>query len=474
MAIKTKIIATIGPSSNSKAMLKKLIAAGMNVARLNFSHGTYETHGEVIGHLRSLSRTMNKPIGILLDLQGPKIRTGKLTDGKPVLLQKNHSIGITTKEIAGTSDLIATTYKNLPEDVKVGDSILLDDGLIALTVLSKTDDTVECRILNSGILKENKGINLPGVTVSAPSMTPKDRQDVNFGLQNQVDYFALSFIRTADDLLQIKRAIQRQGGDTPVIAKIEKPEAVKNIDEILNVADGIMVARGDLGVEMNPEQVPTIQKQIIHAANHANKPVITATQMLESMCGSPIPTRAEASDVANAIFDGTGAVMLSGETASGRYPVEAVNMMARIAANAESSPFMPYNLQYSKNEENPVPQAVAQSAVNILQEINAKGLLVFSVSGSTVKLISRNRPGKPVYAFTPSLKIYNRLSLIWGITPLYIPSIEDVQRLIKASENILIGKDLIKADDLVVIAIGLGFKEGSTNVIKIHRVGHED
>jgi pyruvate kinase len=289
-----------------------------------------------------------------------------------------------------------------------------------------------------------------------------------------VDYFALSFVRTAEDLLHIKKMIRQQGGDTPVIAKIEKPEAVKNIHEILIEADGIMVARGDLGVEMSPEQVPTIQKQLIHAANHANKPVITATQMLESMCSNPIPTRAEASDVANAIFDGTGAVMLSGETASGKYPVEAVGMMARIAANAENSPFMKYNLKYPKNPVDPVSHAVAQSAVNILHEINAKGILVFSVSGSTAKLISRKRPSMPVFAFTPDARVYKRLAMIWGITPLYLPSIEDVQRLIKASENILIGKGLLKPDDLTVIAIGLGFKEGSTNVIKIHRVGQED
>jgi pyruvate kinase len=474
MPIKTKIIATIGPSSNTKPMLKKLIDAGMNVARLNFSHGSYETHGEVINCLRSLSRTMNRPIGILLDLQGPKIRTAKLKDGGPVFLQMNNTVSITTKNIPGTAGLIATTYKNLPQDVNSGDTILLDDGLIELNVLSKTEDTVQCKIISGGFLKENKGINLPGVAVSAPSMTPKDKRDVNFGLKNNVDYFALSFVRTAEDLLHIKKMIKQQGCDTPVIAKIEKPEAVKNIHSILGVADGIMVARGDLGVEMNPEQVPTIQKQLIRAANYANKPVITATQMLESMCGSPIPTRAEASDVANAIFDGTGAVMLSGETASGSYPLEAVAMMTRIAATAETSPFMKYNLQYPKNPVDPVSHAVSQSAVNILHELSAKGILVFSVSGSTAKLISRKRPGMPVYVFTPNMKVYNRLALIWGIIPLYLPNIADVKRLIKASENILVEKGLLKADDLVVIAVGLGFKEGSTNVIKIHRVGHED
>jgi pyruvate kinase len=474
MPNKTKIVATIGPASDTKSMLKRLIAAGMNVARLNFSHGSYETHGTVIGHLRSLSRTLNIPVSILIDLQGPKIRTGKLKSGEPVFLKTGDTVSITTKNISGTAESIATTYPYLPKDVKTGDTILLDDGLITLQALSKTGDTVQCLIINGGILKEHKGINLPGVTISAPSMTAKDERDVNFGLKNNVDYFALSFVRSAEDLLKIKRIIKRQGGDTPVIAKIEKPEAVENINEILEAADGVMVARGDLGVEMRPEYVPTIQKQIILAANHANKPVITATQMLETMCTNPIPTRAEASDVANAIFDGTGAVMLSGETASGSYPVESVAMMAKIAANAEQSPFMKYRLQYPKHKDNPVPQAIAQSTVNICHEVNAKGVLIFSVSGSTAKLISRDRPGKPVYAFTPSLKIYHRLALIWGITPLYLPNIDDVQRLIKAGENILIQKKFVQDGDLLVIAVGLGFKEGSTNVIKIHRVGHED
>jgi pyruvate kinase len=474
MPNKTKIVATIGPATSTKPMLKKLISAGMNVARLNFSHGTYETHGAVIGHVRSLSRTMSTPISILIDLQGPKIRTGKLQSGAPVFLKAGDAVGITTRPVDGTAELITTTYTDLPGDVKTGDTILLDDGLIRLQVLSKTDDTVQCRIINGGVLKENKGINLPQVRISAPSMTAKDNRDVNFGLKNNVDYFALSFVRSAEDLLEIKHTIRKQGASTPVIAKIEKPEAVEKIAEILEVADGVMVARGDLGVEMQPEQIPTIQKQIILAANHANKPVITATQMLETMCNNPIPTRAEASDVANAIFDGTGAVMLSAETASGKYPIESVSMMTKIAARAEQSPFMKYRLQYPKNKENSIAQAIAQSTVNICHEVNAKGVLIFTVSGSSAKLISRDRPGKPVYAFTPSLHIYHQMALIWGITPLYLPNMGDVQRLIQASENILIQKKLIQYDDLLVIAIGLGFTEGSTNVIKIHRVGHED
>ncbi|MCP4688751.1 MAG: pyruvate kinase [Desulfobacterales bacterium] len=497
--IKTKIIATVGPSSNKKAMLKKLIESGMNVARLNFSHGSSEEHAEVIKRIRSISRVMNRPVGILLDLQGPKIRTGKLKNGEPVVLEEGGTFKITPKKIEGSAEMVSTTYKKLTEDVKKGDKILLDDGLIELRVMSKYKGVVKCQVVNGGILKESKGINLPGVNVSAPSLTEKDRRDLNFGIQNKVDYFALSFVRTADDLKKIKGIIKRQGSDIPVIAKIEKPEAVENLDSILEAADAIMVARGDLGVEMNPEYVPHIQKHIINAAIKQNKLVITATQMLESMINNPIPTRAEASDVANAIFDGTDAVMLSGETAAGRYPVEAVRMMAKIARQAEGSPFMKYNLQHGEDRSGEersrdersgdkrsgdersgegrsglVARAVARSAVSILHELNAKGIVVFSVSGSTSKLVSRQRPVAPVYVFTPRMEVYNRLSLVWGVTPLYISDIEDAKRLVKASENILVNKKIAKKNQLIIIVIGLGLREGSTNVIKIHRIGRED
>jgi pyruvate kinase len=472
--IKTKIVATIGPASNTRPVLEKLIQAGMNVARLNFSHGSYEQHGEVIKTIRSLSRTMNKPIGILLDLQGPKIRTGTLKNGEPVELKNGDTIRITTDKVEGTAEKVSTTYTKLPGDVKKGDKILIDDGLIELKVLFKRKETIACEIVNGGILKEHKGINLPGVDVSAPSLTEKDRRDLNFGIKVGVDYFALSFVRKAEDLRHIKRIIKRQGHSTPVVAKIEKPEALDNLDDILEATDAIMVARGDLGVELNPEQVPCVQKKIIAAAIRANKPVITATQMLESMSVNPIPTRAEASDVANAIFDGTDAVMLSGETASGKYPVRAVKMMAKIATQAENSEFMKFNLQHEKDPADRVPHAVARSAVNILHELRAKGIVVFSASGSTAKLISKKRPSKPVYAFTPSLQIYHRLSLIWGLTPLYIANIDNTKRLIQASEHILVDKQIATTDDLIIIVIGFGLKKGSTNVIKIHRVGHDD
>jgi len=474
VANKTKIIATIGPSSRGKAVLRKLILAGMNVARLNFSYGTQEEHGGVISTIRSLSKEMKIPVGILLDLQGPKIRTGALKGGKPIPLKRNSTINITSRNVAGTPETISTSYRRLTRDVDKGDRILLDDGLIELRVLSKNRDTVTCKIITGGLLKEHKGINLPGVRVSAPSLTQKDRKDLLFGIKAGADYFALSFVRSADDLRHIKAVIKKQGSDIPVIAKIERPDAVKNLGDILKVSDGIMVARGDLGVEMRPEQVPAIQKDIIHRTIQANKPVITATQMLETMTGNPIPTRAEASDVANAIYDGTDAVMLSAETASGRYPVKAVQMMAKIASEVEKSPFMRYNLQYERDRGPLVPMAVAESSVNIIHETGAKAIIVFSVSGKTSKLISRQRPSRPIYSFAPSRRIYDRLSLVWGITPLLIPAINDTRRLIEAGERIVVKKRFARKNDLVIIVTGLALKSGSTNVIKIHRIGKED
>jgi len=474
MSNKTKIIATIGPSSNSKPVLKKLISSGMNVARLNFSHGTYKDHEKVINSIRALSKEMGKPVGILLDLQGPKIRTDTLKNGKPVLLKKNKTIQITSKKVSGDADIVSTTYKNLPKDVKKGDKILIDDGLIELKVLSKTKNTVTCKIIRGGRLKEHKGINLPGVKVSAPSLTEKDRKDLLFGIKKGVDFFALSFVRDANDLKRIKSILKKHKSDIPVIAKIEKPEAVDNLDEILKFADCIMVARGDLGVELRPEMVPKIQKQIIQKTIYSNKPVITATQMLETMTNNPIPTRAEASDVANAIYDGTDAIMLSGETAIGRYPEKTVRMMAKIASETESSPFMKYNIQYRKDPRDLVTHAVAQACVNILHEVNAKAIVTFSITGKTSKLISKQRPSNPVYAFSPLRKIYNRLSLVWGVTPLLIPPINDTKRIIEAGEKIIVSNKFAKNNDLMIIVTGLALKTGSTNLIKIHTIGKED
>ncbi len=474
MTTKTKIIATIGPASNNKTILKRMISAGMNVARLNFSHGSYEQHLEVIQTIRQLSEETQKPTGILLDLQGPKIRTGTLKNGAPVLLKNKSTFKITSRKVTGTDSLVSTTYTKLPGDVKKGDTILIDDGLIELKVTSKSKDTVSTIVIVGGMLKEHKGINLPGVYVSAPSLTTKDIKDLKYGIKVGVDYFALSFVRSAADLRHIKSIIKKQKSDIPVIAKIEKPEAIQNIDEIIEAADGIMVARGDLGVELRPELVPNIQKQIITKSMIANKLVITATQMLETMCTNAIPTRAEASDVANAIFDGTDAVMLSGETASGKYPVKAVQMMKRIATQAENSPFMKYNIQYEKDERNLVVHAVSQSAVNIHHEVNAKAIFSFSVSAKTSKLISKQRPASPIYAFSPSRSIYNRMSLVWGITPILITPIHDAMKLIAEGEKVVLAKKYVKKNDLVIIVTGLALTKGSTNLIKLHTIGRID
>ena len=471
MELKTKIVATIGPASRDRATLEKLIDAGVNVARLNFSHGSYENHVEVINTLRSISRTKSVSVGVLLDLQGPKIRVGKLENGEPVQLKTGATFTLTTQPMAGNHECASTTYTQLPQDVTENDMIYLDDGLIRLKVVAVKEQRVECTVVTGGLLNEHKGINLPGVSVSAPSLTEKDKRDVDFGIKNHVDYFALSFVRRAEDLMDMKALLRRRGSAIPVIAKIEKPEAIDNLEGILKQTDGVMVARGDLGVEMEPELVPTIQKHIIARCRQKNKPVITATQMLETMSFNPIPTGAEASDVANAIFDGTDAVMLSGETASGKYPCEAVEMMDKIARNSESSPFMAYNVQYPSDPSDPITHAVAQSAVNILHEIEATCIVSFSMSGGSSKQISKQRPLKPVYTFTSRKDTYNRLSLFWGITPMYIPKINDVQRLITSSENLLINKGFVKKGDLVVLVIGTGLKQGSTNMIKIHHVG---
>jgi len=474
MKNKTKIICTIGPASANTSTLRRMISAGMNVARLNFSHGTYDEHLAVIRSIRALSEEMDRPVGILQDLQGPKIRTGELKDGKPVVLKPKATFKITTKPVSGTAEMVSTTYDHLPSDVKSGDTILIDDGLIELKVTSTTAGTVTTTVMIGGQLKEHKGINLPGVKVSAPSLTPKDIRDLEFGIKSGVDYFALSFVRSAKDLDQIKSIIKRKKANIPVIAKIEKPEAVENIDEIIEAADGIMVARGDLGVELRPELVPNIQKQIIRKCMISNRLVITATQMLETMCHNSIPTRAEASDVANAIFDGTDAVMLSGETASGKYPVKAVQMMRRIATQAESSPFIRYNIQYEKDVKNLVVHAISQSAVNIHNEVNARAIFAFSVSGKTSKLISKQRPSSPIYAFSPSRAIYNRMSLIWGVYPLLINPVNDAEKLIAEAEKMAVARKLVGNNDLVIIVTGLALTKGSTNLIKLHTIGRVD
>src|SRR5512146_1943820 len=396
---RAKIVCTLGPASNSEAMLRQLLRLGMDVARLNFSHGTHEEHARVIERLRRAAAKEDRTICILQDLQGPKIRTGRLKERRPVMLKTGSRLTITPRDIHGTATLIPTSFKALAQEVQPGMRVLLSDGLIELVVLALHGDDVECEVINGGLLGEHKGINLPGTAMSVPSLTEKDRKDLEFGVRHDVDLVALSFVRTAADVLEAKRRIGVRRDDIPVIAKLEKPQAIEHLEEILEVADGVMVARGDLGVELPPEQVPVIQKHVIRRASEWRKPVITATQMLESMIEHPRPTRAEASDVANAVFDGTDALMLSAETATGRYPAQAVGMMARIIVEAERH--MRETALRRRRHEQPHPLSIAEticeSVAHAADELDMRAIAVFTETGTTARLVSLYQPKAAIY-----------------------------------------------------------------------------
>ncbi|MBB5021909.1 pyruvate kinase [Desulfurispira natronophila] len=468
---KTKIVATIGPASNSRENIANLIRAGLNVARLNFSHGTHDDHREVIRNVREVSRELGVPVAILQDLQGPKMRTGKLVDGQPVELKAGQRFFITTDTITGSAEKVSTTYTPLPRDVSKGDRILLCDGLIELQVVSVEGEEVETEVINGGTLGENKGINLPGVNVSTPAITEKDYEDLCFGLENEVDFIALSFVRSRVDVEELKTIIAGKGKNTPVIAKIEKPEAVKHFNQILDIADGIMVARGDLGVELPPEQVPLIQKKLIHQANERAIPVITATQMLESMINNPRPTRAEASDVANAILDGSDAIMLSGETASGQYPVEAVRMMARIASEVEggmAEDHFQHIEQMCFANVDAVPHAIGGAIEAIVNRLPIKAVWVYTQRGGTARLVSRHRPRIPVLAFTPFEYLYRRLSLLWGIQPVLIEPVQSIEDLMDRAHKISEYRGVVKHGDKVILTSSYPFEHhGESNFLQI-------
>jgi pyruvate kinase len=439
-------------------MIDRLLSAGMDVARLNFSHGTHEEHAKNISMLRAAGVEHEKPIAILADLQGPKIRTGPLAGGGPVLLRTGQRFVITTAKVLGDSTRVNTVFTPLPREVHRGDRILLSDGLIELHVEQVRDNQVICQVANGGALGEHKGINLPGIKLRVPALTPKDKADLLFALKHGADYIAVSFVRRPEDVLLAKQLIRRAGRDVPVIAKLEKPEAIENLDAILRAADGVMVARGDLGVEMNPERVPVVQKTIIARARELRRPVITATQMLESMTENPRPTRAEASDVANAIFDGSDAVMLSAETASGKYPAEAVGMMARIIEEAEAS-----------IKEFPRP---AQLVCHASRELHMKLIAVFTHSGFTARLVSRYRPMVPVVAFSPEAETRRRMALVWGVLPRQIQDVQKVDGLAKVAEKRLLKERLVRKGDVIGIVAGtpMGIR-GTTNFMKFHVIG---
>ena len=466
---KTRIVATLGPISSSPEMVHKLMQAGADIFRLNFSHGDNAQKLELIGIIRSVSDKIGRQAGIMADLQGPKIRTGKMAGGG-MTLNKGQEVFITTDDVLGADGIIPTIYRSLPHDVNTGSRILLDDGLLELKVIAVEGERVRCQVVTGGLLKNNKGINLPGVNVSAPCLTEKDLIDLDFALDADVDFIALSFVRTSDDIEEIKQIIHDKGKDIPVVAKIEKPEALRNFKKILKVTDVVMVARGDLGVEIEPEKVPIYQKKIIHACNKAGKPVITATQMLDSMIRNPRPTRAETSDVANAIVDGTDAIMLSAETASGDYPIESVETMVRIARDVENTVFF-VRAERPVRSVSTIAQAVAESSCRTAATLKAKAIVVFTRSGSTAALISAFRPFTPIIAFTASQIIRRRLSIFWGVQCTEIGIMENTDQQIFEVEKKLLATGF-RNGDLIVIIMGIPIEtRGSTNLMKVHKLG---
>ena len=471
-ARQTRIIATLGPASSTPQVLTRMIAAGMDCARLNFSHGSYPEHQARLDMIRAVARRRDKTLAILLDLQGPKIRVGRMKDGVPLILKTGETLHITTRATLGVPGLVSTTYTRLPGDVKRGDRILLDDGLIELRVTDKNSRGVTTRVVTPGVLRDNKGMNLPGVRVTAPSLSEKDRADVAFAVRAGVDYIALSFVRRAEDLTDLRRLLARLGAPTlPIIAKIEKPEAVEHLAAILTESDGVMVARGDLGVELRPEQVPAVQKTIIRDAGRAGVPVITATQMLESMIENSRPTRAEASDVANAVLDGTDAVMLSGETAVGRHPVEAVRVMAAIVREVENSSIYAQSADIPVLKQASATHAIVHSACYVAREAGAKAIVIYTETGSSARLLSKMKPPVPILAIAHSAAIERRMALYRGVIPLDARFVADTDAMVKNGDRIILQKKQLKRGDLVLVVSGSMRTVGGTNMMKLHIVG---
>ena len=472
---KTKIICTMGPRTMDKIILKELIAGGMNVARFNFSHGSYEEHAERIALVRQVSEQLGIPVALMLDTKGPEIRAGLLKDGKKVSLEQGKEFTLYTEEREGDETGCSITYQQLVYDVRKGDTILIDDGLIGLEVQRVSADKIECIIKNGGELGERKGVNVPNVKIHLPGVTQKDREDILFGIEQGVDYIAASFVRNSDCIMDIREILEdNHGRDIGIIAKIENAEGVENIDEILDAADGIMVARGDLGVEIPADQVPHIQKKIIHKCNRKCKPVVTATQMLDSMIRNPRPTRAEAGDVANAIYDGSDAIMLSGETAMGKYPVEAVRMMAKIAETTEA------HLDYSnlqklnkKQRKKDISMAVGFASVSTAEILKASCLVVPTMTGYTARMISSLRPKTPIYAISPSEQAVRRMQLYWGVYAMPGETEDSTRHMITNSMKIILRRKLIKKGELAVFTAGdpatnmVSGRGRSTNVMQV-------
>ena len=472
---RAKIVTTLGPASNTEPVFRNLVRAGADVIRLNFSHGLHEEKLALIKMIRKVSREEGKPLCILGDLQGPKIRTSKLKDKKPVLLEAGKRLTITPRDTPGTAELVGTSFKTLAENVEQGSRILLSDGLIELRVHEVLGDDVVCDIINGGMLGENKGINLPGIAVRVPSLTEKDAIDLEFALKAGVDGICVSFVRTAEDIRLVRNRVSALGFETWIVAKLEKPQAIEQLDAILMVADGIMVARGDLGVEVPPETVPAIQKHIIRRAAEFRKPVITATQMLESMIENPRPTRAEVSDVANAIHDGTDAVMLSGESAMGKYPIEAVSMMARIVADAERNikEQGAGERRKARRSRLSIAETICEATSHAAEDLDLRGIALFTESGITARQLSKYHPAAPIYGFSSVDVTINRLGLLWGTTPIRCPKVNTTEAMVEVAEQLLEQGGFVRPNEVIGIVAGTRSKSGSTNFLRLHVLGDQ-
>ena len=470
---RAKILATLGPVSSDQDTIRKMIDLGMDVARLNFSHGRHEEHADLIDRIRAASHGI-RPVAVVQDLQGPKIRTGPLKVGRAgVRLEAGKELVVTTEgDAPGDEELVSTTYRHLAEDVRAGDRLLIDDGLIELRVLSTDGVRARCQVVEGGLLKEHKGINLPGVALRAEALGEKDLRDLAFGLAHGIDYVALSFVRSPEDVKKCRAAMEGSGRVVPIIAKLEKPEALASLDEVIAVADAVMVARGDLGVEIEPASVPSIQKQILRKANAAGKPVIVATQMLESMIEHPRPTRAEASDVANAIWDGADAVMLSAETASGRHPLLALQMMDRIVREAETHLALGVRpVDFPWNDDGPFNAVTAGAAVHAALAARATAIACFTISGTTARLLSQQRPHVPIIAFSPDQAIRRRMAFYWGVEPKIMEPVRNSDVMCEMVSHQLLADGFAKPGDRIVLVFGspLGVP-GQTNSIRLHRI----
>lgn len=470
---KTKIVCTLGPACEDEVTMKRMILAGMDVARFNFSHGDHKEQMSRLKKIQKLSKQTGRNIACLLDTKGPEIRIGTFKCGQ-CEMHAGDQFTLTTREVEGDETCVSVSFKDLPKDVKIGGKILIDDGLVELEVIDTTETDIACRIINGGTVGDKKGVNVPGVHVSMPYISEKDRADIIFGVQNEYDFIAASFTRTAEDILDIKRVMEENGSDaTKVIAKIENAQGVANIDEILRIADGIMVARGDMGVEIPLEDVPVLQKQLIKKAYNAGKIVITATQMLESMISNPRPTRAETTDVATAIYDGTSAIMLSGETAAGKYPVEAVETMARIALRAEQD--INYKTRFkidTLNEQFDVTNAISHAACTTAWDLGASAIIAITETGTSARLVSKYRPSIPIIGCTPNQMVLRQLNMSWGVTPVYLEEKTLMEELFTCAVENSMKSGLLQNGDLVVITAGLPLGiAGTTNLLRVEIVG---